>query len=78
LDPLDRLSDVGNREVGQRKGIAWARSPLVDANRWDSRLRLPPFPFRRLAILQLNAEKLRPEASGALGIVSGELYERQR
>jgi hypothetical protein len=31
-----------------------------------------------LAILQLNAEKLRPEASGALRVISGELDEGQR
>jgi hypothetical protein len=31
-----------------------------------------------LAILQLDAEKLRPEVSRALGIISGELDEGQR
>ena len=75
---LQRLSDIGDREVGQRIGVAWTRSPLVDADRWVCRVRLPALALWTLAILQLNAEKLRPEASGALGVISGELDEGQR
>jgi hypothetical protein len=78
LDSLQRLSDIGHREVGQRKGIAWATSALVDADRWGCRVRLPALSLWTLAILQLNAEELRPEASGALGVIGGELDEGQR
>src|SRR5262249_42809109 len=75
---LQRLSDIGDREVGQRKGIAWASSALVDADRWAWRVRLPAIALWTLAILQLNAEKLSPEVSGAHGVISGKLDEGQR
>jgi hypothetical protein len=73
LDPLERLGDVDHGEVGQRKGIAWAGSALVDADRRGSGVRLPALPLWRFAILQFNAEKLPPETSGALRIIGGEL-----
>ena len=75
---LQCLTDIGHREVGQRKGIARARSALVDADRRGRRVRLPTLALWTLATLQLNAEQLRPEASGALGVISGELDEGQR
>ena len=78
FDSLQRLSDIGHREVGQREGIAWARSALVDPDRRGCRVRLPALALWTLAIVQLNAEQLRPEASGALGVISGELDEGQR
>ena len=78
LDPLQRLGDIDHGEVGQREGIAWARSALVDPDRWGCRVRLPALALWTLAIAQLNAEQLRPEASGALGVISGELDEGQR
>jgi hypothetical protein len=77
FDPLQRLSDIGHGEVGQRKGIAWTRSALVDAERWGRSVRLPALSLWALAILQLDAEKLSPEASGTLGVISGELDEGQ-
>ena len=75
---LQRLGDIGDHEVGQRKGIAWATSALVYADRGGCRMRLPALALCTLAIVQLNAEKLRPEASGALGVISGELDQGQR
>jgi len=78
LHSLHRLIDIGDREVGQRKGIAWARSALVNPDRRGGRVRLPALSLRTLAIVQLNAEELRPEASGALGVISGELDQGQR
>ena len=77
FDSLQRLSDIGHREVGQREGIAWAGSALVHADGRGCRVRLPALALGTLAILQLNAEELRPESSGALGVISGELDERQ-
>jgi hypothetical protein len=50
----------------------------VDADRRGCRVRLPALSLRVLAILQLNAEKLGPEAPGAFGVISGELDEGQR
>ena len=77
-DPLERLSEIAHGEVGQRKGIAWATSAGMDAERRGSYVRLPALSLGILAGLQLNAEKLGPEAPGALGIICGELDDGQR
>jgi hypothetical protein len=47
----------------------------MDADRWSSRVRLPALSLSLLAGLQLDAEELHPEASGALGIVGGTFDE---
>jgi hypothetical protein len=47
----------------------------MDADRGDSRVRLPARSLFVFASLQPNAEELHPEASGALGIVCGKLDE---
>jgi hypothetical protein len=47
----------------------------MDADRGGSGVRLPAFSLSILASLQLNPEKLHPEASGALGIVCRKLDE---
>jgi hypothetical protein len=78
LDPFQRPSDVGHREVGQRKGIARATSASMDTHCWGSRVRLPALPLGTFASLQLDAEELRPEAPGALGIIGGELDQGKR
>jgi len=77
LDPLHRLGDIDHGEVGQRIGIARATSALVDANRRRPRVALPALALRRLAIIQLKAEELRPEVSGPLGIIGGKLDQGQ-
>jgi hypothetical protein len=41
-------------------------------------VRLPALALVTPAIVQLNTEKFRPEASGALGVISGELDQGQR
>src|ERR1700730_10036806 len=76
-DPLQRLGDIDDREVGQREGIAWATSARMYADR-RPRVRLPALSLRTFASLQLNSEKLAPEAPRPLGIVSRELDEGQR
>jgi hypothetical protein len=45
----------------------------MDADRWGFRVRLPALSLSSLAGLQLKAEELHPEATGALGIVCGKL-----
>jgi hypothetical protein len=75
LDPLKRLRDVVDREVRQAERIAWAAAAGMDADRGGSGVRLPAFSLSILASLQLNPEKLHPEASGALGIVCRKLDE---
>ena len=75
LDALQRLGDIAHREVGQGKRIAGAASAGMDADRGGSRVRLPALSLSISASLQLNAEKLDPEAPGALGIVCGKLDE---
>jgi hypothetical protein len=77
-DPLERLSEIAHGEVGQRKGIAWSTPAGVDAERWGSCVRLPALSLGILAGLERNAEKLRPEVPGALGIICGELDKGQR
>ena len=75
LDPLQRLGDVAHREVGQGDRIAGAAPAGMNADRGGSGVRLPALSLSILASLQLNAEELRPEASGARGIVGGKLDE---
>jgi len=75
LDPFQRLGDVAHREVRQGEGIAGAAPAGMDADRWSSRVRLPALSLSPLAGLQLEAEELHPEASGALGIVGGKFDE---
>jgi hypothetical protein len=73
LDPLQRLGDIAYREVGEGEGIAGSTSASMDADRRDFRVRLPALSFSCSAGLQLNSEKLHPEATGALRIVCGKL-----
>ena len=73
FDPLQRRRDIGHREVRQREGIARSTSAGMDADRGGFGARLPALPLAGAASLQLHAEELRPEAPGALGIVSGKL-----
>jgi hypothetical protein len=75
LDPFQRLGDVAHREVGQGEGIAGARTAGMDADSWGSRVRLPALSLSLLAGLQLDAEELDRDASGALGIVGGKFDE---
>ncbi len=78
LDVLQRLGYVAHREVGQRKRIPRSASARMNTDRWAVRAGLPPCSLSLLARLQLNSQKLRPEAPGALGIVCGELDRGQR
>jgi len=71
LDPLQRLSDIAHRELRQREGIAGSASASMDADRRRALVRLPAFSLSGLAILQLNAEEVHPEVTGALRIVCG-------
>ena len=75
LDPFQHRGDVAHREVREGEGIAGAAPAGMDADRWSSRMRLPALSLSLLAGLQLDAEKRRPEASGALGIVGGKFDE---
>jgi hypothetical protein len=47
----------------------------MDADSWGSRVRLPALSLSLLAGLQLDAEELDRDASGALGIVGGKFDE---
>jgi hypothetical protein len=47
----------------------------MDTDGGRSCVRLPALSFTILASVQLNAEELRPETSGARGIVGGKLDE---
>ena len=75
LDLLQGLGDVAHGEVGQGDRIAGAAPAGMNADRGGSGVRLPALSLSILASLQLNAEELRPEASGARGIVGGKLDE---
>lgn len=78
LDPLQRLREIANPEVGQRKGIARATSADMYTNSRRFRVRLPALPLGVLSDLQLNAQKLCPEVSGASRIIGGKLDQGQR
>src|SRR4051812_24529213 len=69
LDPLQRLGDIAYREIRQGERIARSASARMDADRRGCRVRLPALPLSGLAGLQLDAEELHPEATGALWIV---------
>ena len=75
LDTPQRVGHIAYGEVGQGKGIARAGSASVDTHRGGSQVRLPAISLSILTNVQLDAEELRPEAPGTLGVVCGELDE---
>jgi hypothetical protein len=75
LDSLQGVGDVAHRKVGQGEGIPGAAPASMNADRGESRMRLPALSLAILASLKLDAEELRPEAPGARGIVSGKFNE---
>src|SRR3954449_78160 len=77
LDPLERVGDIADREIGQRERIAGAGPAGVDADRGRSRVRLPTPPFAVLPSFQLKAQEPHPEPPRALRIVCGKLDQRQ-
>ena len=78
LDALQRRGDIGDREVGQREGVARPASARMHADRRSAGVRLPALALSRCARLQLYPKELRPEVAGARGIVRGKLDQRQR
>ena len=78
LDPLERLREIVDGEVGQGERVSGAAPPFVDADRRDGRTRLPAGSLPLASRLQRNAQQAAPEASRALGVVGRELDQRQR
>ena len=56
LDPLQRLGDIANREIGEGEGIAGAASAGMDADRGGSRVRLPALSLSISASIERGAE----------------------
>jgi hypothetical protein len=75
LDPVERGVHVGDREVGQRCGVAWAGAPLVDPDGEIPGVRLPAPTFGRVALGQLEAEQVRPKPPRAIWIVGRKLEQ---
>jgi len=73
FDSLQRGGKVSDLEVRQRKGISGTGPAGVDAERRGSRARLPALSFAVSPSIELDAEKLAPEASCPLRIVSRKL-----
>ena len=73
FDSRQRAGKVSNLEVRKRKGVSGTGAARVDAERRSSRVRLPALSFSVSPSLELDTEKLAPEATSALGVVSREL-----
>src|SRR5271155_4994017 len=71
-DSFQRLADVADGEVRQRERVAGAAAARMDAHRRRAshrrraRARLPTLPLRVIADIELDAEQLTPEATGAI------------
>src|SRR3954469_20750571 len=78
LHALECARQIVDREVGKREAVAWAGAPLVYAERRFACVRLPALPFVLGSVLERDTQQLAPEAQRALGVVGGELDQRQR
>ena len=56
-------------------GVSLTEFPADDADRRRARMRLPALSLPSFTSLHLDAEESLPEATGALGVVCGELRE---
>src|ERR1700750_232168 len=77
LDALKRGGKIGNREVGQRRGVAWTRAALVHTEAELTAFGLPARPRVASARSEIRIEHTSPEPQGALRIVSRKLDQRR-
>jgi hypothetical protein len=75
-DALERRRQVGDREIGERGGVARARPTLVDPEAKPVMLDLPPRTGLGGSRLELDAQHSLPETASARGIVCRELDQR--
>src|SRR6201999_2323061 len=71
LDLTQGAGHVGDREVGERGGVAGAAAALVDADPDAARVGDPAGALPRPALGEVDFEQAPPEAQGALGVVGG-------
>ena len=76
-DPIDRAGEVVDLEIRQREGVPGAAASGVNADREGIGWRLPALAFALDASFEREAEQLRPESAGPLGVIRGELEQRE-
>src|SRR5207253_6302692 len=78
LDLLQRLWKVLDPEIRQRERISGTTPSHMYPNCRTFRPRMPACTLAFAAGLERHAEQLAPEAPCAVGVVGGELHERDR
>jgi hypothetical protein len=77
-DALQRRLQVADGEVGERSGVARARPTLVEPKAKAIVLDLPSRTGFGGSRSKLGAQHPAPEAASAIGVVGGELDQRDR